>query len=118
MRIRDIARKPMTWLLAQGEHLPVILIAIVLTIMICRIMFASRGDIQVQQSRLDDVRESDSKRMESVTRMYQNFDTLSKDITVRIDEWTRAVHTDVVRLYELAHDHSHRKDGDPKEKAP
>jgi hypothetical protein len=91
----------MTWLLAQGEHLPVILVAIVLTIGICRIMFASRGDLQAMQARIDDLAKSDEHHMSAVGRAHQ-----------RVDDWIGAIHADLVRLYELAHDHAHRKDGD------
>jgi len=91
----------MTWLLSQGEHVPVILIAVVLSFTVCRIVFGSRGDLQAMQTKIDDLVKADEHHMSAVGRAHQ-----------RVDDWIGSVHVDLVRLFELAHDHAHRKDGD------
>lgn len=97
----------MTWLLAQGEHLPVILAAIVLTIGICRSLFATRGEVAAIQAQIVDLARSDDQHMGAVGRAHS-----------RLDEWIENVHKDQVTLFEKAHDHAHRKDGDTKEPTP
>jgi hypothetical protein len=101
-----------TWLLEQGEHLPVILAAIVVTIGICRIMFSPRGDLQALAVKIEELQRDDERHMGSVTRAHIRVDEFTRDVTKRVDEWTGSVHSDLVRLFELSHDHEHRKDGE------
>lgn len=72
----------MTWLLAQGEHLPAILVAIVASVCICRLWFAAQ---------IKDLQSSDDRHMGSVTRAH-----------ARIDEFFAAIHQDMVRLFDRA----------------
>jgi uncharacterized membrane-anchored protein YhcB (DUF1043 family) len=81
----------MTWLLAQGEHLPAILVAIVASVLVCRLLFAKREECQTITAQIKDLQASDDRHMGSVTRAH-----------ARIDEFFAAIHQDMVRLFDRA----------------
>lgn len=88
----------MNWLLEQGEHLPAIVSAVVISVIVSRFLFARREDVESLKAKQEDLERSDSQHMAAVGRAH-----------TRIDDWTRAHHVDIVRLFEMAHDHE-RKD--------
>jgi uncharacterized coiled-coil DUF342 family protein len=81
----------MTWLLAQGEHLPAILVAIIATVSVCRLLFAQREECESIKAEIADLKTDDSHHMNSV-----------KGAHGRIDSWSQAIHADMVKLFERA----------------
>jgi hypothetical protein len=80
-----------TWLLAQGEHLPMVLVAIVASVCVCRLLFARREECESITAQIKDLHELDKHHMGSVTRAHG-----------RIDDWAKEIHADMVKLFERA----------------
>jgi hypothetical protein len=89
----------MTWLLAQGEHLPVILVAIVVTVGICRVLFTPREAFSRLKAQVEDLAAEDRRHMSSVKSAHQRIDDFGREIADKVDRWIAAVHHDVVDLY-------------------
>jgi hypothetical protein len=89
----------MTWLLAQGEHLPVILVAIVVTVGICRVLFTPRESFSRLKAQVEDLAVEDRRHMGSVKDAHQRLDHLGREISDKVDRWIAAVHNDIVDLY-------------------
>ena len=81
----------MTWLLAQGEHLPVVLVSIVASVLVCRLLFARREECKTITAQIKDLQASDDRHMGSITRAH-----------ARIDKFFAAIHQDMVRLFDRA----------------
>lgn len=100
----------MTWLLSQGEYLPMILGTVVVTVGICRLLFTPREAFSRLKAQVEDLAIEDRHHMNSIKSAHQRVDTFVQDITARVDRWVEETHTNMVDLFRRVLDRRSRSD--------